>query len=69
MSDNTAKTAIGKPKSKSMLFEKDLHSHFLTFDTVGFFKTMKISCVLLLKNIISSQSEKELIKEDIRKEV
>lgn len=30
---------------------------------------MKISCVLLLKNIISSQAEKELIKEDIRREV
>ena len=57
MSDNTGKTTIGKPKTKSIL-EKDLHSHYLTFDTVGFFKNMKISCVLLLKGIISAQSEK-----------
>lgn len=57
-----------KAKGKSM-FEKDLHSHFLTFDTVGFFQSMKISCVLVLRNVISSTSEQELIKEDIRKEV
>lgn len=57
-----------RAKGKSM-FEKDIHSHFLTFDTVGFFQTVKISCVLVLRNVISSPSEQELIKEDIRKEV
>lgn len=46
-----------RAKGKSM-FEKDIHSHFLTFDTVGFFQTMKISCVLVLRNVINSPSEK-----------
>jgi hypothetical protein len=57
-----------RAKGKSM-FEKDLHSHFLTFDTVGFFQSMKISCVLVLRNVISTPSEQEMIKEDIRREV
>jgi hypothetical protein len=30
---------------------------------------MKISCVLLLRNIISSSGDKEFIKEDIKREV
>lgn len=58
MINESKKPTISKSKPKSYLFEKDLHSHFLTFDTIGFFKSMKISCILLLKNIISSQSEK-----------
>lgn len=63
----TAKSSVSlRAKGKSM-FEKDLHSHFLTFDTVGFFQSMKISCVLVLRNVISSASEQDLIKEDIRR--
>jgi hypothetical protein len=41
----------------------------LTFDTVGFFKKMKISCILLLKGIIPLPNEREFIKQDIRKEL
>lgn len=56
--DSLGKSTLNKIKPKSFLFESDIHSHFLTFDTVGFFKNMKISCVILLKNIIYSQAEK-----------
>jgi len=56
--DNNSNQFIGKIKPKSFLFESDINSHFLTFDTVGFFKSMNISCVILLKNIIYSQAEK-----------
>ena len=58
-----------KVRPKTSLFEKNPHSFYLTFDTVGYFKNMKISCVLLLKNIIQSQTDKEFVKKDIQKEV
>lgn len=45
-------------KGKKNLFEKDLSSSYLTFDTVGFFRNMKISCVLLIKGVISLNSER-----------
>ena len=54
---------------KTSLFEKGPHTFYLTFDTVGFFKNMKISCVLLLKNIVQSQMDREYIQKDIRREV
>jgi hypothetical protein len=47
-----------KPRPKSSLFEKDPHSFYLTFDTDGFFRNMKISCVLLLRNIVTSQGHR-----------
>ena len=54
----TGKGALvkSKPKTSSSFFEKDSSSYYLTFDTVGFFKSMKISCVLLFRGIISSNS-------------
>ena len=53
----TGKGALVKSKPKtSSFFEKDSSSYYLTFDTVGFFKSMKISCVLLFRGIISSNS-------------
>lgn len=54
-------------KGKTSLFEKDPHSFYLTFDSVGYFKAMKISCVLLLRNIVANQNEKEFVKADIKK--
>ena len=62
-------TTVAKPRPKTSLFEKGPHTFYLTFDTVGFFKNMKISCVLLLKNIVQSQVDREYIQKDIRKEV
>lgn len=55
---DTAKGSLvkSKPKTSSSFFEKDSSSYYLTFDTVGFFKNMKISCVLLFRGIISSNS-------------
>ncbi len=35
---------------------------------MGYFKKMKISCVLLLRNIISTAGDREFIKEDIKRE-
>lgn len=64
-----SRTTTTKVKQKSSLFEREPHSFYLTFDTTGFFKKMKISCVLLLRNIISRNEDKEFIKEDIKKEV
>ena len=61
--------AVNKARPKSSLFEKDPHSFYLTFDTNGFFRDMKISCVLLLRNIVNSQVDREFIKKDIEKEV
>ena len=61
--------AVSKARPKSSLFEKDPHSFYLTFDTNGFFRDMKISCVLLLRNIVNSQVDREFIKKDIEKEV
>ena len=53
-----SKSSITKVKPKSSLFEKDPYSFYLTFDTIGYFKAMKISCVLLLKNIIANLGQK-----------
>jgi hypothetical protein len=51
------------------MFESDLNTFYLTLDVDGYFKNMKISCVLLLRNIISSFIYKDEIMRDIRKEV
>ncbi len=61
------KSTITKVKGKTSLFEKDPYSFYLTFDSVGYFKAMKISCVLLLRNIVANQNEKEFVKADIKK--
>lgn len=65
-SESSGKSTITR-KPKSLLFEKDLESFYLTFDTTGFFKTMKISCILLLRNIVLVPGDKEFIKQDIKK--
>jgi hypothetical protein len=53
----SGKAMLVKSKPKpSLFFEKDSSSYYLTFDTVGFFKNMKISCVLLFRGIISSNT-------------
>lgn len=65
--ENPGRSTITKVRNKSSLFEREPHSFYLTFDTVGYFKKMKISCVLLLRNVISSQGDKDFIKDDIRK--
>ena len=45
--------AINMPNlSVSSRFQKDLNEFYATFDTDGFFSTKKISCILLLKDII-----------------
>ena len=61
----TPVSTVNRARPKSSLFEKDPHSFYLTFDTNGFFRDMKISCVLLLRNIVSSQGDREFIKKDI----
>lgn len=54
---DTGKSTLVKSKPKaSSFFEKDFSSYYLTFDTVGFFKNMKISCVLLFRGVISSNT-------------
>ena len=66
MGAENAKPATSRSKSgKKNLFEKDLSSSYLTFDTVGFFKSKKISCVLLIKGVISLQSEREFVRRDM----
>lgn len=51
-------SSVNRARPKSSLFEKDPHSFYLTFDTNGFFRDMKISCVLLLRNIMNSQGDR-----------
>lgn len=51
------------------MFESDQSTFYLTLDVDGYFKNMKISCVLLLKNMISSFLFKDEILRDIRREV
>ena len=51
------------------MFETDLNTFYLTLDVDGYFKNMKISCVLLLKNMISSFIYKDEILRDIKREV
>jgi hypothetical protein len=48
---DTSKTKITSTISKGSKFES-LDEMYLTFDTDGFFKNKKISCVLQLKGII-----------------
>lgn len=42
---------------------------YMTFDTDGFFKNKKISCVLMLKGIIPMSSQIEPILKDIKTQV
>ncbi len=58
-----------KVRARRSVFETDLNTFYLTLDVDGYFKSMKISCVLLLKNIISSFMVKDEILKDIRKEL
>jgi hypothetical protein len=68
MTSEGSKSKIVKTGRRSM-FESDLSTFYLTLDVDGYFKNMKISCVLLLKNIISTFLFKDEIIKDIRKEV
>jgi hypothetical protein len=51
------------------MFETDLNTFYLTLDVNSYFKDMKVSCVLLLNNVISSFAFKDEIMRDIRREV
>lgn len=50
----TSETSKTKVRARRSMFEFDLNTFYLTLDIDGYFKSMKISCVLLLKNIISN---------------
>jgi hypothetical protein len=69
LADAGKNRTVIKSKVKSNLFEKDLHSFYLTFDTVGFFKNKKVSCILCLRNIIPTAAEKDFICLDLKKEL
>lgn len=58
-----------KVRARRSMFEFDLNTFYLTLDIDGYFKSMKISCVLLLKNVISSFMVKDEILRDIKKEL
>lgn len=69
-SSSSATTAKTVSRPKSNVFEKDLNSFYLTFDTVGFFKPMKISCVLLLRAVIPQvNADAQFVKQDLKKEL
>lgn len=65
--ESNSRSITTKVKPKSSLFEKDPHTFYLTFDTEGYFRNIKISCVLLIRNIIKSQSDKTFVRQDILK--
>lgn len=54
--------------AKGNRFES-LDEMYMTFDTDGFFKNKKISCVLLLKNILPLTTNIETIIKDIKTQV
>jgi hypothetical protein len=66
---NSRTTSTTKIRPKASLFEKEPHSFYLTFDTEGYFKNIKISCVLLLRNLIQIQADKSFIRQDIMREL
>ena len=47
----------------------NLESYFTTFDTVGYFKNLKISCVIVMKNIIPQTVDSEVILNDVKREL
>ena len=46
-----------------------MNEFYLTFDTVGFFKDKKITCVLLLRSVIPQGANAKATIDDIRKQV
>lgn len=50
---------------KISAFEKDYESHYALLDIHSFFKNLKISCVLQLRNIIPLSVDPEVIKKDL----
>lgn len=67
MSSSSKATVTRPVLTKVNLFEKDLSSFYVTLDTVGLFKNMKISCVLVLRNVVTSLSERDFVVNDIRR--
>ena len=65
----SSRTTTTKIRPKSSLFEKEPHSFYLTFDTDGYFRNIKISCVLLVRNVIQTASDKTYVRQDILKEL
>jgi hypothetical protein len=55
--------------SKGSSFSNDMESFYMTFDTVGFFKNHKISCVLMLKNVAPRNVSDEVTTRDLRREL
>lgn len=61
------KTRINKI-AKQTKFES-LDEMYMTFDTEGYFKNKKISCVLLLKGIIPTNVSTQSVVKDVKAQV
>lgn len=69
------RSALMKTKDKTKIVSmkaskfESLDDMYVTFDTEGFFKNKKISCVLVLKNIIPIGANKDNILKDVVSQV
>ena len=65
MNSEALNSKFAPAAKKTSAFEKDYESHYALLDIHSFFKNLKISCVLQLRNIIPLSVDPEVIKKDI----